>query len=117
MGSKTHFIKVIKCFVAGASVLQYNTCLVMMMMMMKIVLCETAFFFQCGTYSQKQILEPSITFKYTKGISKILYAFFFISLSEFIHVKHNQDTPSGSCWPDNPSAVRAHTELDHLAKR
>lgn len=44
MGSKTHFIKVIKCFVAGASVLQYNTCLVMMMMK-KIVLCETAFFF------------------------------------------------------------------------
>lgn len=113
MGSKTHFIKVIKCFVAGASVLQYNTCLVMMMMK-KIVLCETAFFFQCGTDSQKQILEPSITFKYTKSISKILYAFFFISLSEFIHVKHNQDTPSGSCWP---SAVRAHTELDHLAKR
>lgn len=73
MGSKTHFIKVIKCFVAGASVLQYNTCLVMMM---KIILCETAFFFQCGTDSQKQILEP-ITFKYTKGISKILYAFFF----------------------------------------
>lgn len=85
MGSKTHFIKVIKCFVAGASVLQYNTCLVMMMMMMmKIVLCETAFFFQCGTDSQTQILEPSITFKYTKGISKILYAFFsslYLSLS------------------------------------
>lgn len=80
MGSKTHFIKVIKCFVAGASVLQYNTCLVMMM---KIILCETAFFFQCGTDSQKQILEP-ITFKYTKGISKILYAFFsslYLSLS------------------------------------
>lgn len=80
MGSKTHFIKVIKCFVAGASVLQYNTCLVMMM---KIILCETAFLFQCGTDSQKQILEP-ITFKYTKGISKILYAFFsslYLSLS------------------------------------
>lgn len=36
MRSKTHFIKVIKCFVAGASVLQYNTCLVMMMMMMMV---------------------------------------------------------------------------------
>lgn len=91
MGSKTHFIKVIKCFVAGASVLQYNTCLVMMMM--KIVLCETAFFFQCGTDSQKQILEPSITFKYTKGISKILYAFFLslhlsLSMSNTIRTHH-----------------------------
>lgn len=90
MGSKTHFIKVIKCFVAGASVLQYNTCLVMMM---KIILCETAFFFQCGTDSQKQILEPSITFKYTKGISKILYAFFLslylsLSMSNTIRTHH-----------------------------
>lgn len=89
MGSKTHFIKVIKCFVAGASVLQYNTCLVMMM---KIILCETAFFFQCGTDSQKQILEP-ITFKYTKGISKILYAFFLslylsLSMSNTIRTHH-----------------------------
>lgn len=52
-----------------------------------------------------------------KGHIQDTLCIFFISLSEFIHVKHNQDTPSGSCWPDNPSAVRAHTELDHLAKR